>query len=110
MPLTPELEKQIQESVAAVTNMFRQGVLPAATYYKALVCLAYEYSVAGEQLRCLALLQGIPLEYYREDQGKQMLEDPQYAHIGFTIAKNLLEGGYVHLGPNVIPTMPPAKA
>jgi hypothetical protein len=110
MALTPELEEKIQKSVAALTNMFRTGVLPADQYYKTMVCMAYEYSVVGEQIRALALLQGIPLEYFEKVQGPQMAEDPQYAHLGYLLAKNILESGYVHMGPNITPTMPPAKA
>ncbi len=105
-----ELEKQIEGAIAATTAMFRAKEIDGPTYYKCLVSMAFEFSTVGEHLRAASITQGIPLEYFRDQQRKQMEEDGNYAYIAYTLALNLLQQGFVHLGPKATPTMPAASA
>jgi hypothetical protein len=104
------IERQLQESLAVVTQMYRQGVLAPDDYHKCVVSLAYEFSVAGYHLRAASIIQSVPLEYFQSVQRKQMEEDGRYAYIAYTLALNLVQNGLVHLGPKVAATMPAASA
>jgi hypothetical protein len=107
-----EAEKKCDEQLAALTSMYREKQLEANLYYKCLVALAYEFSIGDKHLRAATLAQGIPLEYFRDVQRQQMQEDPNYAYVAYTLALNLLQQGFVHIGagPTLSPTMAPASA
>lgn len=108
--LTPELQKQIQDQLAAVTGMYRNGQVVADTYHKCLVAIAYEYAVADEALRAAAIIQAIPVEYFKDVQPQQMREDPNYCIVAYETAMALVQGGVVHLGPKVLTNQPAASA
>lgn len=111
MPMDPQVQQQVEKSLAAVTQMYRDKQLPAEQYYKCVLCLAYEFSSGDDHLRAASMAQTIPLEYYRETQRQQMIEDPNFAYISYTLALNLFQAGLVHLGgATPSSTMPAASA
>jgi hypothetical protein len=105
-----EFEAKLEEAIAAVTKLYREKLLPPEGYFKSMLCLAYEYSVQGENLRAASIAQGVPREYYQKVQRQQMVEDGNYAYVAYTLALNLLQAGFVHLGPATAATMPAASA
>lgn len=108
--MSPELEKKLQEQYQAVAGLYRAGQIDENTYYKCLVCLAFEYGQDDQVHRAAAIIQGIPLAYFRDSQPKQMQEDHQYAVCAYTLALRLVRGGIVHVGAKVTPNMGSASA
>jgi hypothetical protein len=108
--MTPEMEKQIEEQLAAVTGMYRNKQLEPDLYYKCLLCVAYEFSAQGEHLRALSISHGVPLEYFQGPHQQQMREDQNFATVSYLLAMALFQQGFIHLGPKVSSTMPPARA
>lgn len=108
--LTPDDEKAIEEQVAALNDLHREGKLDANTYYKNLVLTAHEYSSRGAALKAAAVVQGIPLEYFRQVQRKQMTEDPVYAKQAYTLALALVAEGLIHMSAYVPEVNMPAAS
>lgn len=105
-----DFEKKVEESISAVTKMYRDKILPEEDYYRCMVSLAYEYAIGDKVLQAASIAQGIPRDYYQKVQHQQMLEDPNYAYISYSLALALFQAGYVHIGEIPAPTMGAATA
>lgn len=108
--LSPDEEKKLDESLVALTNLYRDNQIEPNSYYKCLVCLAYEFAIADKGLRAASIAQGIPVDYFKGVLRKQMQEDANFAYLTYTLSLCLLEQGLVHLGSAIPATMPAARA
>lgn len=98
--MTDETRKQCEDALAAIADMRKQGIMPEHSYFKSLVCLAYEFAIADEQLRAATLVQTIPLSYFTSGiQAQQMADDENYLYVAYTMAKALVDCGIVDLMP-----------
>lgn len=102
----PALEK----SLAAINQLLAEGKVDGDTHSKMTVCLALEFSAAGEHVRAASLVLQLPDRYLKEVQRKQMEEDPNFAYVSYTLALNLVQNGLVSLGPAVKANQPAASA
>lgn len=109
--MDPKVEAHCEESIAALTSLYKEKRIEPEHYFKGMLVVAYEYSQAGDNLRAASIAQGIPQDYYRERQRQQMIEDPNFSYISYTLALNLFQAGYVSLsGPAPTTTQQPARA
>jgi hypothetical protein len=108
--VTEEMQKQIDDQVAAVTRLHREGQIDDNVFHKCMVAIAYEYAVRDEPLRAAGIIQSIPVEYFREVQMKQMQEDPSYCLVAFACAQRLVADGIIHMGPKFTVNQGPASA
>jgi hypothetical protein len=105
-----EKEKQLEASMAAMIGLLREGKIERDAYCKQMVIVAAEFSQAGEQIRAASIVSMLPLDYFKNVQKNQMEADTDYAFRAYSLALNLVQGGFVHLGSSMRPTQAPALA
>lgn len=108
--MTEADDKKLQEEIAALGDLNRAGTLDANTYFKMLVGIAYQYAKLDAHVKAAAVMQGVPLDYFREVQRRHMAEDAEYASQAYELALSLVQNGLVHLGPKPRANMPVASA
>jgi hypothetical protein len=108
--LTEEMAKLIQDQLVAVQQLRRDEKIDENVYHKCMVAIAYEYAVRDEGLRAAALIQTIPIEYFRNVQPQQMRDDPAFCTIAFVTAMKLVKDGFVEIGPKLVINQGPANA
>jgi hypothetical protein len=105
-----EKEKQLEFSMSAMTNLFRENKVDRDTYCKMMVITAFEFANAGEQIRAASIISMLPLDYFKNVQKSQMEADTDYAYMAYSLALSMVQGGFVHLGASLRPTQAPAMA
>lgn len=103
------LEK-IEEQLLAVRALHREKKISDDILYKSTVCLAYEFAMQEEWVRCTSLVQAVPLAYFQERQLQEMMADPRYSEVAYRLAFMMVQQGLVHLGPVLAVNMAPGRA
>lgn len=103
-------KEQIDQSLLDVEKMRQSGGFTDDLYHKLLVCVAYEYLVAGEQQQGLVQLSRIPPSYFLDVQMGQMAEDRSYRDLVVLLSYRLIQLGVVDTEEHMQPTMAPAEA
>ena len=112
---TPRVETRTKDKVDGALKMIedirKTGTLSDGAYYKCLVSLAYEYTMAEEDQMALVLLSKAPAEYYKTVQPQQMEVDSAYRDVVILLAYKLIQMGVVDGAEDVhTPTMKPGVA
>ncbi len=97
--MDPGLRAKSIEAVKAMRDLYKNGQIEAAIYYKGLVALAYEFAVGNETGWVTKLLLEVPVSYYKDDQPQQMVEDEDYATLCLELSRLLVLYGMVDVGP-----------
>lgn len=69
--------------------MYESGTIQPASYYKGVVCVAYEYACVDDLDQAQSLLMCVPMAYYRSVQKQQVAEDPNYKKVVSGLARKL---------------------
>ena len=101
-----EVARQVALSYSAIREMRKQGQIDDAQLYKMTVSLAYEFSVIGEMESAVSMLQGIPVEYFKNTQQQQMDQDGTYRQVATELAQKLVDSGIVSLNKMPAVNMP----
>lgn len=109
--ISDEGDEILKDNLAVLAQMRSGGRIDDDTYFKGVVCLAYEYGVNDSMASCVALLALVPETYYRLAQPLQLATDDAYWVVANGLAKLLVAKGLAGLEDDSIkPTQPPAKA
>lgn len=103
-------KEQIDRSLLDVEKIRQSGGFADDLYHKLIVCVAYEYLVAGEQQQGLVQLSRVPPSYFLDVQVKQMDEDRSYRDLVVLLSYKLVQLGVVDMEEHMEPTMAPAEA
>jgi hypothetical protein len=105
-----DLRKRLDDTYAAMRDMFSKGQIEANTYYKTLVCIAYEYAMDEELDVAVSLLDECAVGYFGAPIMEQMDADPAFLEVATVLANALVEHGVVSLAPSAESTQTPAEA
>ena len=111
MTINEEGDRLLKQNLAILAGMRQNRQIDDATYFKGVVCIAYEYAVNDSLSSALALLSLIPEVYFRVAQPQQLSQDNTYWEVASELATILVAKGYAGLeSDDVRPTQAPAKA
>ena len=94
-----ELRAATIEAVKALKGLAADGSLEQNHLYKGLVSLALIFAEGNDLPWVTKLLLEVPVEYYRNVQPGQMLEDPIYAEVCTELARLVILYALVDMGP-----------
>ncbi len=94
-PKLEALHQLIRTTRNEVDTIYKTGNLPDAVYYKAILCMAYEYAEMGYPEEALTLVMQIPTDYFGPISTAQMDEDYMFKACAERVAQVLVGAGYV---------------
>lgn len=101
----------LKDNLAILSEMHKAERIDDATYFKGVVCLAFEYAVNDSMASAVALLGMVPEVYYKLTLPTQLPADDPYWGIVSELASLLVSKGLAGLeSEDVKPTQAPAKA
>jgi hypothetical protein len=101
---------QIEQVMVALQQLRARHLMTDASFYKSIVCLAYEASAVNDTAMTLALLQSCPAGYFQSEGHLRQLEDEIYREVVAYVATKLLAGGFIELGLAMTPRKRAAEA
>jgi len=103
-----DLRTRSIDSIKAMRDLHKNGQIDDSTFYKSMVCLAYEFALGEEKTWVTKLLLEVPISYYKDTQAQQCMDDPDYAELCLELSKLLILYGMVDMGPVI--NQPPGVA
>ncbi len=85
----------VRDAKKQIDDIRATGRLPDASYYKALVALAYEYAVHNYHDEVLILVTQIPADYFGPISTQQMDEDFAFKTCAEGVAQVLVNAGHL---------------
>ncbi len=98
--MDPKLEAihvLVRDARQQIEDLRKTGALPEGIYYKALVCLAYEYALGNYIDEVLLLVTQIPADYFSFVSTRQMEEDARFKICAEGVAQVLVNAGYLRV-------------
>ncbi|GAC1697158.1 MAG: hypothetical protein NVS9B9_19730 [Ktedonobacteraceae bacterium] len=108
--MPPDYEKELVTMYADLKEMLKSGQITKPTFYKGVLCLAYEHATFSDYEDASALVKTIPEDYFFTEHIPQMKADEEFAEISEYLSKFLTKGQQASTSPKAVTiNVPKAK-
>jgi hypothetical protein len=95
--------RRIDELMMTLQQLRQRHLMSESSFYKSMVCLAYESSVDNDIPSTMALLSLCPTGYFRSETHREQLKDPLYREVAEWLSTKLVSSGFLELGSMILP-------